>query len=304
MTEPLMPLFSKARRTLWRASIVTLLVASCSFQDFEYLQDSTSTTSSASSGPGNDAGGANSNGSNASGGNGGSSASGGSSAGTSSVGGAGGSAQIPSSSTTGGATHSGGSSSTSSTEATSSLGGSVSNGGSAGADTTDGLAGAAGSPGSGGGNILANPSFEEFWTGWSVDPPEARGKYANVKWPQPGSFTPNGESEENLLGTWHMTDAFVVSVYQVLEGIEDGRYTFKGFFNWGGTHNSIQIFARNCGGEDLAEDVPATAPTQWTEVGIGGIEVVGGHCEVGFMLDSNPEDWLNADMFSFEMDPQ
>lgn len=289
-----MPLLSKARRTLWRAGVVTLLAASCSFQDFEYLQQAGSTTSSNS--PTAGSGGSGTGGS--------SSASGGTSAVGPSTGTAGGSGGETSSVTSGDATHGGGSGGTLATGTTSSIGGSAGNGGSAGADATDGAAGAAGSPGTDGGNILTNSSFEEFWSGWIVDPDDARGKYANVKWPQPGSFTPNGEPEENLLGTWHMTDAFVVNVYQSLQGIEDGMYTFKGFFNWGGSHNAIQIFARNCGGPDVTQDVPPTADTQWIEVGIGGIEVVGGHCEVGFMVDSNPQDWLNADMFSFEMDPQ
>lgn len=292
-------LLSKARRTPWRAVVVTALVASCSFQDFEYLQQGSSTTSdslnaggSSGSGSGTEAGGA-------------SNASGGSSGSGTTTGAAGGSGGSTASVTNGNATNgSGGSGGTRSTETTNSVGGSSASGGSAGAEATDGFAGAAGSPANGGGNILTNPSFEEYWTGWLVAPDSARGKYANVKWPQPGSFTPNGESEENLLGTWHMTDAFVVTVYQSLQGIDDGLYTFKGFFNWGGGHNALQIFARNCGGQDIAEDIPETAPTQWIEVGIGGIEVVGGHCEVGFMVDSNAQDWLNADMFSFEMDPQ
>ncbi len=288
-----MPLLSKARRTLWRAAVVTLLVASCSFQDFEYLQQPGSTTISNSSAGG-------SSGSSS----GGSSSANGSSALGSSTSAAGGSGGTTASVSSGDATHAGGSGSTLTAGTTSSIGGSVSTGGGAGADATDGAAGAAGSPGTDGGNILTNSSFEEFWSGWTVDPDNARGKYANVKWPQPGSFTPNGEPEENLLGTWHMTDAFVVSVYQSLQGIDDGMYTFKGFFNWGGAHNAIQIFARNCGGPDNYQDVPPTADTQWIEVGIGGIEVLGGHCEVGFTVDSNPTDWLNADMFSFEMDPQ
>ena len=153
-------------------------------------------------------------------------------------------------------------------------------------------------------SVLVNGSFEQEWVGWLVDPPSAQGVYANVKWPQPGSYTPNGEPYENLLGTWHGTQAFVVTVYQSLDGLEDGFYTFKGYFNWGGAHNSLQMFARNCGGTDLSVDIPPTAETQWLPLGISGIEVIGGHCEVGFTVDSNPNDWLNADLFSMVLDPQ
>jgi hypothetical protein len=191
------------------------------------------------------------------------------------------------------------------TQTSNSAGGSSSSTASSETSTTgSGDGGEAGSPPTGDGNVLVNPSFEQLWTGWLVDPAASQGNHARVKWPQPGSTTPDGEAEQNLLGTWHATDTYVVQIYQSLSGLEDGFYTFKGFFNWGGLHNAVQLFARNCGGDDLILDIPATAATQWLEVGIGGIEVVGGNCEVGFLVDSNPADWLNADVFSFEMDPQ
>jgi hypothetical protein len=50
--------------------------------------------------------------------------------------------------------------------------------------------------------------------------------------------------------------------------------------------------------------VPLTNSTQWIEVGIGGINVTNNQCEVGFVVDASPTQWLNADAFSFERDPQ
>lgn len=282
MMIPRMLAVPRKTRPLWWCAAV-LVAASCSLQDFDYLQDGTTTTSGSTAG-----------------------GSGGTEAGTDTggEGGVGGSTGGSSMTVTSGGA--GGTKGTSSTNGPSTTGGN-SMGGSGGSQ--GGAAGAAGSPDGGGGtgadgNLLVNGSFEEFWTGWSVEPPEARGNYANVKWPQPGSFTPNGEAEQNLLGTWHMEDAFVVSIFQVLDDLDDGLYTFKGFFNWGGSHNAVEMFAKDCGTPDIHKEIPATADTQWIEVGIGGIEVVGGHCEVGFMVDSNPQGWLNADMFSFERDPQ
>lgn len=266
-------------RHVWRAAVVASVV-SCSFQDFDYLQNK-ATSSSTSSGGG--------------GGNGGSGGGGGSLG--SSNGGAGGStASNSGASNTGGGGTGGSSSSTTSNTSTGGMGGDD------GSSTTLGFAGAAGA--FGGDNILTNSSFEEGWTGWSVEPEASRNTHARVKWPQPGSVTPNGESEEFLLGTWHDADAYVLSVVQPVDALEDGSYGLIGFFNWGGAVNAVRMFARNCGGDDIYQDVQPTADTQWREVIITDIEVVGGHCEVGLEIDSNPGGWLNADMFSFfEMDP-
>ncbi len=266
-----------SRRNVWCAT-VTALIVSCSFQDFDHLQNGASTSTSGGGSGGSGTGG-----------------SGGSLGG--STGGSGGStASNSSSNTSAGGT--GGSTSTL-TSTSASTGGM---GGDDGTSTTLGFAGAAGA--FGGDNILTNSSFEEGWTGWSVEPEAARNVYARVKWPQPGSVTPNGESEEFLLGTWHGTDAYVLSVVQAVDGLEDGSYALVGFFNWGGSVNSVRMFARNCGGDDIYQEVQPTADTQWREVIMTDIEVVGGHCEVGLDIDSNPEGWLNADMFSFfEMDP-
>ncbi len=271
----------KARRYAWPTTVLALAVG-CSFQDFDYLQSGSSTTSGASSGGTTGSSGGGQGGSGASGGG-----SGGASASASGSGGSGGSG-----------TASGGSIGSTNTS------GSVGGAGGADSDTSaGGAAGAAGSPG-GGINVLVNPSFEEYWEGWSVSPKEAQGNYVNVKWPQPGSFTPNGEPEENLLGTWHMTEPYTLAIYQSVSGIDDGSYTFKGFFNWGGPVTSLQMFARNCGGDNLYRDVPGTGATQWLEVGVDGIEVTGGNCEVGFTVNSDAAGWVNADMFSLEMDPQ
>jgi len=170
--------------------------------------------------------------------------------------------------------------------------------------TTLGFAGAAGAF-SEGDNILTNHSFEDGWTGWTVDPQASQNNHARVKWPQPGSYTPDGEPEEYLVGTWHETDAYVVNVYQSLDDLDDGPYALRGFFNWGGPVNSVELFARNCGSDDIYQEVQPTADTQWREVVIIGIDVVGGHCEVGFKIDAEIQGWCNADLFGFfEMDPQ
>jgi hypothetical protein len=147
---------------------------------------------------------------------------------------------------------------------------------------------------------LENPSFENSNTlGWTVEPTDALTKrHAFVQPPQGTATVPDGNYE---FSTWHMTDAFVVELHQTVTGLEDGTYTFKGYFSRGDGFNAVTMFARNCGGVDPEPvPVPLTDPSQWLNVEVTGIEVVGGSCDVGLRIDSNPVNWLNADLFSLE----
>jgi hypothetical protein len=165
-------------------------------------------------------------------------------------------------------------------------------GGAAGADT--------GNMGTGAVGELVNPSFETGNTmGWTVLPAEAlTKKHAYVQWPVGGGSVPEGHYE---FSTWHETDAFTVELSQTIKGLSDGTYTFKGYFSRGDGFNSVTMFARNCGSTDPAPvPIPLTEPTQWLDVEVTGIEVVGGSCEVGIAIDSKPTNWLNADLFTFQ----
>lgn len=164
--------------------------------------------------------------------------------------------------------------------------------------------GAGGKPNGGTGAVgeLVNPSFETSNTsGWTVSPATAlTKKHAFVQWPVGGGSVPDGNYE---FSTWHMTEAFEVDLYQTISGLEDGVYTFKGYFSRGDGFNAVSIFARNCGALDPEPvEVPLTEPTQWLAVEMVGITVTGGSCEVGLRIDSNASNWLNADLFSFGPD--
>lgn len=168
-----------------------------------------------------------------------------------------------------------------------------------------GAGGAAGAPNGGTGAVgeLVNPSFESGnVSGWQVEPAEAlTKKYAFVQWPQGAGSVPDGQYE---FSTWHKTDTFTVELFQTLKGLEDGTYTFKGYFSRGAL-NAASMFARNCGDVDPEPvPVPLTDPSQWLAVSLTGIAVSGGSCEVGLRIDSSAENWLNADLFSFEKEPE
>lgn len=168
-----------------------------------------------------------------------------------------------------------------------------------------GAGGAAGAPNGGTGAVgeLVNPSFESGnVSGWQVEPAEAlTKKYAFVQWPQGAGSVPDGTYE---FSTWHKTDTFTVELHQTIKGLADGTYTFKGYFSRGAL-NAASMFARNCGGVDPEPvPVPLTDPSQWLAVSLSGIEVSGGSCEVGLHIESTAENWLNADLFSFEKEPE
>lgn len=165
--------------------------------------------------------------------------------------------------------------------------------------------GTGGAAGEGTGNTgavgqLVNPSFETSNTlGWTVEPSDALTKrHAFVQVAQGTATVPDGAYE---FSTWHMSDSFAVEIHQTIRGLEDGTYTFKGYFSRGDGFNAVSMFARHCGGADPEPvPVPLTDPSQWLNVEVTGIEVVGGSCEVGLSIDSNPTNWLNADLFTFE----
>jgi hypothetical protein len=178
------------------------------------------------------------------------------------------------------------------------------NGGTGGTGGTGGNSGTAGTGNTGATGELVNPSFESANTsGWTVTPADALSKrHAFVQIAQGGSSVPDGQYQ---FSTWHMTDVYTVQVFQVIKGLEDGSYSFKGYFSRG-AQNFARIYARNCGGtvDPDPVDVPITSGVEWVPVTVAGIEVVGGSCEVGLELDSLQENWLNADLFTFEKDSE
>jgi hypothetical protein len=192
--------------------------------------------------------------------------------------------------------------------------GTTSGGGKAGAGpSSSGSAGEAGEAGAGGAGPstggggtgavgeLVNPSFETgSLAGWTVEPASALAKkYIYAQWPAMGGTTTDGAYE---LSTWHKTDAYALEIFQTIKGLEDGTYSFKGYFTHGPNFSEISMFARNCGGED-PEPVPVVllSPTAWEAFTFGGIQVTGGSCEVGLTIEAaEPDSWLNADEFSFE----
>jgi len=149
-------------------------------------------------------------------------------------------------------------------------------------------------------SVIVNGGFEQGYTGWSFEPPTAMGDYAKTQTAVGTAMTIDGVYE---LATWSDRQAFTVRVYQTLSGLANGKYTLSGHFTRGAGLNAAYLY-ENCDGTVRQENVLQTGDLQWIQVGIGGIDVTTGQCEVGFYVDSNIGNWLNADAFTFSLDPQ
>jgi hypothetical protein len=271
-----------ARRNPGWPLFAVALAAACSLQDFEYLQvPADGPPEGGSGGQGGTSGSSGTSGTSGSSG--------------SDTGGRGGSAGATggmSGSTTGGQ---GGTAGTAGDGGDGNPGGDGNTGGS-----TGGTAGKGGTGGTGAVGELVNPSFESNSTaGWTVSPPEAlTNRWIYTQAPTGTVPAPDGAYE---LATWHNMTGYQVEIYQNVTGLEDGTYTFSGFFSWGLVINDIYLFARNCGATDPDPmPVPTTPSDSFVQVSMTGIEVVGGSCEVGLYVDGSVNAWMNADNFALE----
>lgn len=279
----------------WLLGVVALYA--CSFQNFDYLNEGSGGKVNTSGGGASKGGNTGNGGTATTAGSGGDIvASRGGSAGTEAIGGEGGDAGA------GGAPVQGNGGLPGMGGAITGKGGATSGGATSAGGSSQGGTTARGGSSSGGANpTLVNPSFESSLTGWTIDPPDAgpSGKrYVYTQAPTDSSKPPNGSQE---LATWHDKDSYQVSIFQTLHGLKDGVYTFQGYFSSdrsGGTY----IFARNCGGTDREALVPTTSWT-WFTFALKDIQVAGGNCEVGIRVVGAPNDYLNADMFTFDMNP-
>jgi hypothetical protein len=146
---------------------------------------------------------------------------------------------------------------------------------------------------------LVNPGFEQGLVGWSVDPASAvASRHVYTQYPTGAIPAKEGMQE---LATWDETDEYSVHIYQTVTGLVPGVYSFSGFFS-STQSRSAHLFARNCGGDEQTEVIP-TVSLDWFEIGIPDVMVSGTSCEVGLFVHGVAQDWLNADMFTFERVP-
>lgn len=201
----------------------------------------------------------------------------------------------------GGTGDTGGAMGTTSAGGTQSGGGSVSTGGKVGTGGTSTTGGASNTGGTAPVvGTLANPSFESGSTSWLVDPaselgyPNCTNCSAYVQGPIGTATVHQGSFQ---LSVYDSTRTYAFKVYQVVNGLTDGQYTLSGWFTRGAM-TTAYLYATGCGGADPAHSAIPTNDV-WTMVSVTDINVIGGRCEVGFYVEGNGADWLNADDFTF-----
>jgi hypothetical protein len=285
--------FPIARAPLQVLTGAAFALYACSFQDFDYLQNGRAAEGGAGSGGQAEGGGqahTGGSGNTTQGGSGGKPSQGGSTGASGSP--AGGDA---------GAGGEGGEAGGAGGSATGGTAGQGPGQGGAGGDPNGGVGGEVIGP-EPTGNLLANPSFEQGLTGWTVDPPAAAmtpQRYVYAQAPTTGGTTVDGSQE---LATWHMLDEYTLAVSQIVKNLRPpATYSFKGNFSTQRTQGAY-LFARNCGGPDRMVTIPV-AGFVWFEVAIPDIQVSASSCEVGFSIHNVGDDWVNADMFTFEKVP-
>jgi hypothetical protein len=168
--------------------------------------------------------------------------------------------------------------------------------------TSGGTASGGTTSGGGAAGQLVNPSFESGSTGWVVDPatelgvPNCTNCSAYIQGPIGTATVHQGAFQ---LSVYDSTRTYAFKVYQVVNGLTDGQYVFSGWF-YHGAITTAYLYATDCGGADPAHAVVVANDT-WVRVSVSGIEVVGGHCEVGFYVEGGGADWLNADDFTLAL---
>lgn len=144
-------------------------------------------------------------------------------------------------------------------------------------------------------NLVDDAGFEKGeLTGWTVS--GDAGAVSNER--NPG----NAHGGVRSLHWWR-GEPFKVELAHAFSGLKDGRYTLRAWAAGGGGEKALQLFARDCG--DAAPKSAAIANTgwqKWKQVAVTGIQVTGGRCTVGLLIDGQTGNWGNVDDIEFLRD--
>lgn len=143
-------------------------------------------------------------------------------------------------------------------------------------------------------NFLTNPGFETGdLGGWNVAE-DARA--VNV------SSEAQNVYRGAYSGHYWLGGPFQFTLSQTVTGLSNGAYSFSLWIQGGGGEDRLQLFARDCGGEDLSIDVVNTGWQVWTNPTLTGIQVADGSCTVGMTVVSSGGSWAFYDEASLVRD--
>jgi arabinogalactan endo-1,4-beta-galactosidase len=142
-------------------------------------------------------------------------------------------------------------------------------------------------------NLIADAGFESgrLDSGWVVTGP---GASAALVEKNPG----NAHTGDWSFKYW-LDKPFQFTLMRRVEGLADGRYTFRAWAAGGGGEKAFSLFARLPGGPAQTVDIVDTGWQKWRLYEIKGFEVKGGVGEIGLTIDGATGNWGNVDDVEF-----
>lgn len=139
--------------------------------------------------------------------------------------------------------------------------------------------------------LILNAGFEEDQPG-AASPKEwtVAGDHATVK-------VIEGGCEGNYSLLYNSSSAYIVSISQTVNNLEDGNYDLEFYYKNSGGQNACYISAGSTD-ENLKMTSLQTAPRVWTKSMIRGINVQGGKCTITIYSDSEAGNWCQLDALS------
>lgn len=116
-----------------------------------------------------------------------------------------------------------------------------------------------------------------------------------------GFVDDDGARGKYKLTHWAGAD-YKQSTFRTVE-VPNGLYKLKVWVRTGGGQNSLQLEAKNYGGDQKTKDLRSASGGTWTAFTIDGIEVTNGQIEIGITSDAKGGNWAAIDDFELYQYP-
>lgn len=141
-------------------------------------------------------------------------------------------------------------------------------------------------------NLVLNPSFEEGLSFWSTNNSLA----INV---DSGGWVPPGGGRNHL--GYYSEDEYEANTYQTITDLSNGNYTLTVWGTRTGSFNSVYVYAKDTGTEEVKVNVPDT--NAWTKISLP-VVVLNGSLTIGFYADGQAGAWLGIDLIEISKDEE
>jgi arabinogalactan endo-1,4-beta-galactosidase len=136
-------------------------------------------------------------------------------------------------------------------------------------------------------NYANNPGFESGdFTAWTV---EGSKQAVDIS-----SEAQNVHRGTYVMHYW-LDGPFTFIVSQKISGLENGTYTLSAWIQGGGGEKTLQLFARDYGGEIRMVDIVNTGWLDWQAPTLKDIVVNNGTCTIGLKVASDGGNWAFFD---------